>query len=640
MLRSIVYVLVFVVSVFFGHGSAGAAPVPFAIVPGGPIGVACIGDGPGGDPDKLIATSYSPGNIHTISESGAVTTLFVPGFPSNWSSIESYLALSPGLGTWTEGQVYATFGGTVYKFALDMLSATSFVTLAGKPGTHTGVTFDRTGVWGFDMIISFTDGTVYRVNPAGAVTLVASTGTHQESPRILPDDVIKWGAFAGCITTASETTHEVFAICPGGTVSTLASGITSAESSDIRPAAGETPFGATSFVYFGSRYPTGTIWGYPAADFPAGSEGDMFVSREFSGGITRLTGPGSVSEFEAALGQHYEGSNFCFIPAVIETSEVCDDGEDNDGDGSVDNDDPDCQVCGDGDVDPGEQCDDGNTIAGDSCSDTCQLENQPPQAQCQNVTVPTDQGVCDATLASVDNGSSDPDGDTITLLQSPAGPYALGSTPVTLTVKDSNGASDSCNATVTVADQALPDILCPAPQTVECTGSGGATATFSATATDNCSVASTSCLPASDSTFPLGTTQVGCSATDGSGNPSSCDSSVTVVDTTAPTVSCVASVNPSDKKVPASNNQDGFYTVGASDLCSMPVIMLGSFTIANGETIKITQTPGKAGVTFVNTMGPAAIRHFQVGPGDAVVTATDGSGNDLTVTCLVPPPPQ
>jgi len=67
---------------------------------------------------------------------------------------------------------------------------------------------------------------------------------------------------------------------------------------------------------------------------------------------------------------------------------------------------------------------------------------------------------------------------------------------------------------------------------------------------------------------------------------------------------------------------------------------VGSFVLANGETIKITQTPGKSGVTFVNTMGPAAIKHFQVGPGDAVLTATDGSGNSSSVTCLVPPPPK
>lgn len=267
-------------------------------------------------------------------------------------------------------------------------------------------------------------------------------------------------------------------------------------------------------------------------------------------------------------------------------------------------------------------------------------KNQSPDALCKNVTVNTSPGLCTAP-ASVNNGSSDPDGDPITLAQSPTGPYGKGATNVTLTVTDDKGASDSCTATVTVVDNQAPSITCPAPQTVECTGAGSAVASFSATATDNCGFASTSC-PASGSSFPLGTTPVSCSASDDSNNSSSCSSSVTVQDTTAPTVSCVESVNPSGKNVPkASNtNQDGFYKVSGGDVCSTPVIKIGGFTLANGETIKITQTPGKSGVSFVNTMGPAGIRHFQVGPGDAVITATDGSGNQASVTCLVPPPPK
>lgn len=65
-------------------------------------------------------------------------------------------------------------------------------------------------------------------------------------------------------------------------------------------------------------------------------------------------------------------------------------------------------------------------------------DNTPPNAQCRNVTVPTDPGICSAALASVDNGSSDPNGDPITLAQVPAGPYNLGTSPVTLIVSDNN----------------------------------------------------------------------------------------------------------------------------------------------------------------------------------------------------------
>jgi galactose oxidase-like protein len=75
--------------------------------------------------------------------------------------------------------------------------------------------------------------------------------------------------------------------------------------------------------------------------------------------------------------------------------------------------------------------------------------NQAPVAMCQDVTVTTGAGV--AANASIDNGSFDLDnGDTITLSQSPSGPYPIGQTNVTLRIEDNHGASSSCQAVVTV----------------------------------------------------------------------------------------------------------------------------------------------------------------------------------------------
>ena len=58
---------------------------------------------------------------------------------------------------------------------------------------------------------------------------------------------------------------------------------------------------------------------------------------------------------------------------------------------------------------------------------------------------------------------------------------------------------------------------------------------------------------------------------------------------------------------------------------------------ANGTKIKLTQAPGaKPNVK----PGPGDIDWHITLKGDAMVTATDGSGNSASVQCNVPPPPK
>jgi hypothetical protein len=97
--------------------------------------------------------------------------------------------------------------------------------------------------------------------------------------------------------------------------------------------------------------------------------------------------------------------------------------------------------------------------------------NQPPVAVCQDVT---EECVANQTAnISVDGGSFDPDGDPITLTQTPAPPYAIfppGMFNVDLTVTDPSGASDMCTAKVTIVDTIKPVITLngDADMTLEC----------------------------------------------------------------------------------------------------------------------------------------------------------------------------
>lgn len=78
------------------------------------------------------------------------------------------------------------------------------------------------------------------------------------------------------------------------------------------------------------------------------------------------------------------------------------------------------------------------------------------------------------------------------------------------------------------ADVTPPAVMCPPNISIGCSADALASVTFSATATDDCDPAPVVvCTPPSGSGFPVGTTTVTCTATDASGNQSTCEFSVT-----------------------------------------------------------------------------------------------------------------
>ena len=91
-----------------------------------------------------------------------------------------------------------------------------------------------------------------------------------------------------------------------------------------------------------------------------------------------------------------------------------------------------------------------------ACVLNCNI-NQVPVAQAHDVTVASAVAGGSAN-ASIDNGSFDPDGDALTITQSPAGPYPHGTTTVLLTVTDTKGATSQASAVVTVVDSAPPTL--------------------------------------------------------------------------------------------------------------------------------------------------------------------------------------
>src|SRR5439155_8963888 len=116
---------------------------------------------------------------------------------------------------------------------------------------------------------------------------------------------------------------------------------------------------------------------------------------------------------------------------------------------------------------------------------------------------------------------------------------------------------------------------------------------FLATFTDNCVGGSIECVPASGSSFPEGTTNVVCTATEAAGNSSNCSFTVTVNDTERPVPGCPGNITVS----------------AAPGQCASNVSFLASFTdnCAGGSIVCV----------------PASGFSFPKGTTNVLCTATD-----------------
>ena len=205
------------------------------------------------------------------------------------------------------------------------------------------------------------------------------------------------------------------------------------------------------------------------------------------------------------------------------------------------------------------------------------------------------------TVTATDNV---PTGVTVECSPASGTVFALGTTVVECTALDAAGNTAQDSFSVTVSDTTPPVVTAPATLTVEATGPAGAAVSIVATATDLVSGSlPVTCTPASGSTFSLGVTAVSCSATDAAGNSATAPVSVTVRDTTAPSLVVPADFTSASPTVT--------YAATATDLVD--------------ANVEVTCTPASGTV-------------FAVGPTTVICTATDDSNNTTTKSFVVTVP--
>ena len=185
------------------------------------------------------------------------------------------------------------------------------------------------------------------------------------------------------------------------------------------------------------------------------------------------------------------------------------------------------------------------------CSFTVTVnDNQPPAITCPaNITQSTDPNLCSAVVTYPAPTVTDncPCNEARTKKQRLSGlgtcqvvcipasgsTFPKGTTTVTCTATDVSGNQATCSFTVTVNDTQPPAITCPANITVKAAQAGDPCVVVNfptPVATDNCPDPTVVCTPPSGTCFPLGTTTVTCTATDGSGNTASCTFKVNAFD--------------------------------------------------------------------------------------------------------------
>jgi sugar lactone lactonase YvrE len=280
---------------------------------------------------------------------------------------------------------------------------------------------------------------IRKITPAGVVSVVAS-GTVLSSPSGLAVDEA-----GNLYSTGLGWPGPILRISPDGTITVLATGV--GGNALARDAAGNlyasqndrvlklATNGVTTTVASGFQF----AWGL-AFD----QHGNLFVADYLANTVSKVTPSGAVSLFASGLdrptGVAFDSQGNLYVCNISARQPL----------GHL------VQVTPDGRVSAFPPALDYPTAIAIYKEPVIAPTNHPPVARCTNVVVFA--GGSGVAAASVDNGSYDPDGDPITITQTPPGPYPLGTSQVTLTVTDNHGASDSCHATVTVVDTMPPEI--------------------------------------------------------------------------------------------------------------------------------------------------------------------------------------
>lgn len=180
-----------------------------------------------------------------------------------------------------------------------------WVTLPEENGAIGGLSLDRTGVYGGDLIVVTTSGGVWRVNSAAEASRIATLNTRLAGVATVPDDPDRYGPWSGKILAGAKDQSLVYTIDAAGQTSSLQLDV-HPQDVDVVPA--QENFYAVDTV--GRK-----VWGASDGAF-AGIIGDILVTQQSPGVIKRLRWNG-VEFVASPLATAAEFKQVAFAPAGI-----------------------------------------------------------------------------------------------------------------------------------------------------------------------------------------------------------------------------------------------------------------------------------------------------------------------------------
>ncbi len=239
---------------------------------------------------------------------------------------------------------------------------------------------------------------------------------------------------------------------------------------------------------------------------------------------------------------------------------------------------------------------------------------------------------------------------TLTAGLPPGSTFPVGTTNETYMITDGLGDTAYCNFTVTVTNNLTPTVTCPGAVTFN-TGTcqpqvvnglaptlGGINGCTTVSYTLSGATTGSGANDASGNTFNLGTTTVKYVATNINGNADSCTFTVTVADTSMPTVTCPGNVSMDIANCTEVVNNIA-PTLSGTNTCSIVSYSLSGVTTGSGlnDASGLTFNEGVTTVQYIvlNGNGNADTCSFTVTINDTLVPSISCPGNVTTCTQAV-----